>query len=132
MAVWDRFPEGEVMNLLVNFFEGCNEGIMSKETGGRGSTVKWGKTLLEQGGGGGGGGGGGVCENPVRFSLNDGPMEIVECMYVNILCMLDWIIGFCHKTAAINFLGITCSTFSLFTFQLENNSLCTCQTIIRK
>ena len=35
------------MNLLVNFFEGCNEGIMGKETEGRGSTVKWGETPLE-------------------------------------------------------------------------------------
>ena len=39
-AVRHCFPEGEVMNLLVNFFEGCNEGIMGKETEGRGSTVK--------------------------------------------------------------------------------------------
>ena len=35
------------MNLLVNFFEGCNERIMGKETEGRGSTVKWGETPLE-------------------------------------------------------------------------------------
>ena len=28
------------MNLLINFFEGCNEGVMGKETEGRGSTVK--------------------------------------------------------------------------------------------
>ena len=35
------------MNLLVNFFEGCNKRIMGKETEGRGSTVKWGKTPLE-------------------------------------------------------------------------------------
>ena len=65
----------------------------------------------------------GVCENPVRFSLNDGPMETVEYMWVNIWCMLDWIIGFCHKTAEIHFLGISCSTFSLFTFSLENSTL---------
>ena len=65
----------------------------------------------------------GVCENPVRFSLNDGPMETVEYMWVNIWCMLDWIIGFCHKTAEIHFLGISCSTFSLFTFHLENSTL---------
>ena len=44
----DHFPEGEVMNLLVDFFEDCNEGIMSKETGRRGSTVKWEETLLER------------------------------------------------------------------------------------
>ena len=42
----------------------------------------------------------GVYENPVRFSLNDGPMETVEYMWVNIWCMLDWIIGFCHKTVS--------------------------------
>ena len=46
-AVRDRFPDGKVMNLLVNLFEGCNEGIMCKETEGRGSTMKWGKTPLE-------------------------------------------------------------------------------------
>ena len=40
-AVRDRFREGEVMNLLFNFFEGCNEGIMGKETDGKGSTLKW-------------------------------------------------------------------------------------------
>ena len=49
------------MNLVVNFFKGCNEGIMGKETEERGSTVKWGETLLEGGSIGG-------CENPVRFS----------------------------------------------------------------
>ena len=59
---------------------------------------------------------GGVCENSVRFSLNDGPMETVEYMWVNIWGMLDCIIGFCHKTAEIHFFGISCSTFSLFTF----------------
>ena len=66
---------------------------------------------------------GGIRENPVRFFLNDGPMETVEYMWVNIWCMLDWIIGFCHKTAEIHFLGISCSTFSLFTFHLENSTL---------
>ena len=35
------------MNLLVNFFESCNEEIIGKETEGRGSTVKWGETLLD-------------------------------------------------------------------------------------
>ena len=49
----------------------------------------------------GGGGWRGVCENPVRFSLNDGPMETVEYMWVNIWCIPDWIIGFYHKTAEI-------------------------------
>ena len=75
------FPGNEVMNLLVNFFESCNERIMGKETEGRGSTVKWGKTPLKEGvclcvGGEGRE----ICENPVRFSLNDGPTETVEYM----------------------------------------------------
>ena len=38
------------MNLLVSFFEGCNEGIMGKETEGRGSIVKWEEMLLDGGG----------------------------------------------------------------------------------
>ena len=62
-------------------------------------------------------------ENPMRFSLNDGPMETVEYMWINIWYMLDWIIGFCHKTAEIHFFGISCSTFSLFTFHLKNSTL---------
>ena len=28
--------------------------------------------------------------------MYDGPMETVEYIWVNIWCMLDWIIGFCH------------------------------------
>ena len=47
----------------------------------------------------------------------------LEYMWINVWCMLDWIIGFCHKTAEIHFLGISCSTFSLFTFHLENSTL---------
>ena len=34
-----------------------------------------------------------VCEIPVRLPINDGAMETVECMWVDIWCMLDWIIG---------------------------------------
>ena len=72
------------MNLLVNIFEGCNEGIIAKETEGIGSVVKWGKKLSERGSERKE-----LCENPVRFSLNDGPMETVKYMWVNIWCMLD-------------------------------------------
>ena len=50
--------------------------------------------------------GGGACENPVGLSKNDGPMENVEYIWMNIWCMLDWIVGFCHKIAEIRFLGI--------------------------
>ena len=46
-VVQDCFPEGEVMNLLLNFFEGSFEGIMGKETEGKDSSVKWEKTGLE-------------------------------------------------------------------------------------
>ena len=67
--------------------------------------------------------GGGVCENPLRSSLIDGPMETVEYKWINIWCMLDWIIRFYQKTAEIYFLGKNCSSFSLFTFHLENSTL---------
>ena len=59
----------------------------------------------------------------MRFSLNDVPMETVEYMWVNIWCVLYWIIGLCHETAEMHFLGINYSTFSLFTFHLENSTL---------
>ena len=41
----------------------------------------------------------GVCETPVRLPMNDGAVETVEYMWVDIWCLLDWIIGLCHKTA---------------------------------
>ena len=40
-------------------------------------------------GGGGGVGWRGACENPVRLSMCDGPMETVKYMCVSIWCMLD-------------------------------------------
>ena len=52
----------------------------------------------------------GVCETPVRLPMSDGAMETVECMLVDIWCMLDWIIRLCLKTAEIHFPGISCST----------------------
>ena len=89
---------------------------MGKETEGRGSMVKWGKALLE--------GGGGVGDVKILW---DSPWMMVlwklEYMQANIWCMLDWIIGFCHKPAEIHFLGVSCSTFSLFTFHLGNSIL---------
>ena len=72
------------MNLIVKILEGCNEVIMIKETEGIGSVVKWRKMPIERGGEGVG-----VCENPVRLSLNDGAMETVRYMWVNIWYMLD-------------------------------------------
>ena len=59
----------------------------------------WGNTVRE-----------GACEIPVRLPMNNGAIETVEYMWVNIWCMLDWIIGFCHKTTEMHFLGISCST----------------------
>ena len=51
-------------------------------------------------------GGGGACENFVGLSMYDVPMENVEKSWVSIWCTLNWIVGFCHKTAEIHFLGI--------------------------
>ena len=48
----------------------------------------------------------GACDNLVGLSKNDGPMETAEYIWMNIWCMLDWIVGFCHKIAEIHFLGI--------------------------
>ena len=46
-----------------------------------------------------------VCEIPVRLPMNDTVMETVECMWVDIWCMLDQIVGLCHKTAEIHIPG---------------------------
>ena len=56
--------------------------------------------------------GGGTCKSPVRLSMYNGPMETVECKWVNIWSMLDWIIGFGHKTAEIHFLGMSAQLVS--------------------
>ena len=42
--------------------------------------------------------------------MNYGAMETVKYIRVDIWCMLDWIIGLCHKTAEIHFPGTSCST----------------------
>ena len=34
-----------------------------------------------------------VCEIPVRPPMNDGAMETVEYVWVDIWCMMNWIIG---------------------------------------
>ena len=51
-----------------------------------------------------------VCEIPVRLPMNDTVMETVECMWVDIWCMLDQIVGLCHKTAEMHIPGMGCST----------------------
>ena len=48
------------MNLLFNYFEGFNEGIMDRESEMRDFMIKCGERPLERGEGGGAGGG--VCE----------------------------------------------------------------------
>ena len=35
----------------------------------------------------------GACENPVGLSMCDGPIETVKYIWVNIWCMLDWILS---------------------------------------
>ena len=54
--------------------------------------------------------GGRVCEIPVRLPMNDCGMETVECMWVDISRMMDWIIGLCHKAAEMYFPRMSCST----------------------
>ena len=51
-------------------------------TEGRGSIVKCGKTLLEERG----------LQKPVGLSLYDGPIKTVRYIWVNIWCMLGWIL----------------------------------------
>ena len=41
---------------------------------------------------------------------NDAMETAVEYMWVDIWCMLDWIIGLCHKTAEMHFPGMSRST----------------------
>ena len=103
------------MNLFVNFFEGCNERLMGKETEGRGSTVKWGETPLERGGEGV------VKSHEILLELwSYGNCGIRVGKYLMHARLDYWV---CHKTGEIHFLGISCSTFSLFTFHLENSTL---------
>ena len=42
--------------------------------------------------------------------MNNGAMETVECIWVDIWCVLDWIIGLCNKTAEMHYPGMGCST----------------------
>ena len=41
--------------------------------------------------------------------MSDGAMETMEYMSLDIWCMLDWVIGLCHKTAERHFPGMSCS-----------------------
>ena len=42
--------------------------------------------------------------------MNNGAMETVECIWVDIWCVRDWIIGLCNKTAEMHYPGMGCST----------------------
>ena len=86
--------------------------MIGREAELKGSMEKCGERLL-----GKGGRGGEVFEIPVRLPVNDGAMETVECMWVDIWCILDWIIGLCHKTAEIHFPYVSCSTSRLVSTQ---------------
>ena len=76
--------------MLSNYFNGFNEGMISGEAKMRGFMVRCGKRPFAVRGSG-------VCEIPVRLPMNDGAMKTVECMWVDIWCMLDWIIGLCQR-----------------------------------
>ena len=69
--------------MLISCLNDSNEGITGGEAEMRGFMVKCGERPLE----------GVVCEIPVRPPINDGAMETVECIWVDIWCMQDWIIG---------------------------------------
>ena len=62
----NRFPGGDVTNLLFNYFEGFNEGIIGREAELRGYMVKFGERLLE--------GRERVCEISMRLPMNNGAM----------------------------------------------------------
>ena len=86
--------------MLFSCLNDSNEGMLGGEAETRGFMVKCEKRPIE----------GEVCEIPVRPPMNDGAMETVECLWVDIWCMLDWVIGLCHKTAEMHFPGMGCST----------------------
>ena len=88
------------MNLLFSCLNDSNEGMLGGEAETKGFMVKCEKRPIE----------GDVCEIPVRPPMNDGAMETAECLWVEIWCMLDWVIGLCHKTAEMHFPGMGCST----------------------
>ena len=86
--------------MLISCLNDSNEGIMGGEAEMRGFMVKCGERPLE----------GVVCEIPMRPPINDGAMESMECTWVDIWYMLDWIIGLCRKMAEMHFPGMGCST----------------------
>ena len=55
-----------------------------------------------------------ACKNSVRLSMYDHPIETIEYIWVNIWCMLDWVLSQKYR-----------NTFSLHTIdQLVRRSCC--------
>ena len=77
MAVWDRFLGGEVTNLLFNYFEGSNEGIIGGKAEMRDSMVKCAERLLE---GGKGLDERDIYETPLRLPMSVGATKTAEYM----------------------------------------------------
>ena len=48
----------------------------------------------------------GACENPAELFMYDDPMKTVEYIWVNIWCMLDWILSKnCRNTPSLHRVG---------------------------
>ena len=95
--------------MLICCLNDSNEGILGGKAETRGFMVKCEERLLE----------GEACEIPVRAPMNDSAMETVECIWVDIWCMLDWVIGLCHKTTEMHFPGMGCSTSEMLLWLTE-------------
>ena len=55
--------------------------------------------------------------------MYDGPMETGEYIWVNVWCMLDWIIGLCHQSAEIYFLGRQFTHLAVQLVSAQNETL---------
>ena len=106
-AARDRFQAGEVTNLLFNYFKGFNEEVIGSDAEIRGSIVKCGERQFK--------GRGGVFEISVWLPINNGTMEVMEYICVDMWCMLDWVIGlhlFLYKQFTFDTRPKNCLSFS--------------------
>ena len=90
--VRNRFLGEEIMNLPFNFLRVLMKKYWLGNRRERFYGEMWGNAVL----------GGVACENPLRLSMYDGPMETAKYKCVNIWCILDWIV----RLREIHFLGI--------------------------
>ena len=91
----DRSSEGEAINLvLASFLWVLIEKWWIANKRKRFCGEKWGNTVW---------GGSWKSREALHVGWSCGNFEYV---WVNILCTLNWIVGFCHKTSEIYFLGI--------------------------